>query len=112
MLSGRPLPRSFRPLAVDDNPSAWASSSSGGEWIRLISAEPLSDSGVRFVFVVSAEEFGIEENFNLLGGEWILLADDKVQVIREANEDGKDRLTIILPQAKGKPRFLRLMPQR
>ncbi len=104
--------QSFRPLAVGDNRSALASSFSGGEWSRLISAETLSESVVRFVFVVSAEEFGIEESFNLLGGEWRLLTDDKVQVIREANEDGRARLTVILPRTEGKQRFLRLMPQR
>ena len=74
--------------------------------------EPLLDGDVRFVFLVSAEEFQLEETADLLGGNWRLLPDDEVQVIRETNGDGKDRLTVILPQVEGKQRFLRLVPQR
>ncbi len=72
---------------------------------------PLPDGSVRFAFLVSAEELEIEETPDLLGGDWRPLPDDEVQVIRETNGNGKDRLTVILPQAEGKQRFLRLMPQ-
>ncbi len=70
----------------------------------------LPDGGVRFVFLVPTEEFKIEITPDLMSGEWRALADDEVQMIREDNGDGQDRLTIILPNAAGKQRFLRLTP--
>lgn len=45
-------------------------------------------------------------------GNWRLLPEDEFKATRESNVDGQDRLTIILPKAAGKQRFLRLMPQR
>lgn len=111
--SGGPLPQSFQPLAVGGNPSALASSSSGNGWrIRLISAESLFGGEVRFVFIVPAEEFGLEASSSLLSRKWRLLPDGEFNVLREDNGDGRDRLTIILPSANEKQRFLRLMPQR
>lgn len=111
--SGGSLPQSFSPLAVGGNPSALESSSSGGGWMsRLISAEALPGDGVRFVFVVSAEEFGLEASSSLISGEWRLMSSKEAKVLRESGENGLVRLTVILPQAEGKQRFLRLAPQR
>ncbi len=110
-VSGGPLP-AFQSASVGNNPSA---SSSAGleEWkSRLIFAEPLLDGGVRFVFVVSAEEFAVEETVDLLGETWRTLPDDEVKILRESSGAGPDRLAIILPKAAGKQRFLRLTPQR
>ena len=110
-VSGGPLPV-FQSASVGDNPSA-SSSSAGGlkEWkSRLIFAESLLDGGVRFVFLVPPDELKIEENPDLTSGEWRPLLDDEFQVTRESNVDGPDRLTIILPRAAGKQRFLRLTP--
>ena len=62
-----------------------------------------------------AEEFGIEETPDLLGETWRLLPEDEFKMIREIREDSvdsRDRLTVILPKAEGKQRFLRLTPQR
>ena len=109
--SGGPLPQSFQPLAIGNNPTA--SSSAGGGWMsRLISADTLQSGGIRFIFIVSAEDFRLEASSNLLFGEWRPLLKDEFKMIREDNEEGQDRLTIILPQAEGKQRFLRLTPQR
>ncbi len=112
-ISGGPLPQNFQPSAVGGNPSASANSSSGGGWrSRLISAETLPGGGVRFVFlVVSAEEFRLETSSSLISGNWRLLPDGEFKVLRD-NGDSQDRLTIILPQAEQKQRFLRLTPQR
>ena len=77
----------------------------------MIFAEPLLDGGVRFVFAVPSEEFGIEETPDLLGETWRLLPEDEFKMIREIREDNvdsRDRLTIILPKATGERRFLRL----
>ena len=117
-VSGGPLPQpqSFQPSTTSSaNQADLAGSAAGsGEWkSQLIFAEPLLDGGVRFVFLVpAAEEFKIETTPDLLSGEWRALADDEVQMIREDNGDGRDRLTVILPQAEEKQRFLRLTPQR
>ena len=60
-----------------------------------------------------AEKFEIEEMPNLLSGEWRLSPKDEFKMIREENNVyGQDRLTVILPKAEGKQRFLRLTPQR
>ena len=99
-VSGGPLPV-FQSASVGNKPSASSSSAAGiEEWkSRLIFAESLLDGGVRFVFLVPAEE-------------WHPLPEDKFQAARESLGHGKDRLTIILPKAAGKQRFLRLTPQR
>ena len=108
--SGGSLPQSFQPLAIGNNPTA--SSSAGGGWMsRLISADTLQSGGIRFIFIVPAEDFRLEASSNLLFGEWRPLPKDEFKMIREDNEEGQDRLTIILPQAEGKQRFLRLTPQ-
>ena len=111
-LSGGPLPQSFRPLAIGNNPTASSSADEG--WMsRLMSAETLTDGGVRFVFLVPHEELKIETTPDLLAGEWRPLPDDEFKMIRERNNvDGQVRLTVILPQADGKQRFLRLTTQR
>ena len=116
-VSGGPLPV-FQSASVGNKPSADSASSSTvfetGE-SRLIFAEPLLAGGVRFVFAVPAEEFQMEETVDLLAGEWRLLPEDEFKMIREIREDNvdeRDRLTIILPKAAGKQRFLRLTPQR
>ena len=112
LVSGGPLPV-FQTASAGANPSASSSSAGGlGEWkSQLIFAEPLPDGGVRFVFAVpAAEEFGIEETSALLGETWRPLPEDEVKMIREDNVDERDRLTIILPKAAGKQRFLRLSP--
>ena len=113
-ISGGPLPVFQAQVLGGGNPSAMASSAAGiGEWkSRLLFAETLPDGGVRFVFLVSPEEFKIEETADLLGENWRLLPDDEFKAMRESNVDGQDRLTIILPQAEEKQRFLRLAPQR
>ena len=115
-VSGGPLPV-FQSASVGNNPTVDSASSSAGigEWkSQLIFAEPLLDGGVRFVFAVpAAEEFGIEETPDLLGETWRPLPEDEfkmIQEIREDNVDSQDRLTIILPKAEGKQRFLRLIP--
>ena len=100
--------QNFLPLVV----GKYSDSSSGGVWSHLVSAETLLDGGVRFVFIVSAEEVGIEASSSLLGGKWRLLSGEESKMFREDNGDGKDRLTVILPKAEGKQRFLRLAPQR
>ena len=100
--------QTFPPLAV----GKYSDSSSGGVWSHLMSAETLTDGGVRFVFLVPAEEFQIEEIDNLLVGKWRPLEDDEFTAVRESNVDSQDRLTVILPQADGEQRFLRLTPQR
>ncbi len=112
-VSGGPLPV-FQSASVGNKPSASSSSAAGiEEWkSQFIFAESLLDGGVRFVFLVPAEEFQIEETDNLLAEEWRPLPEDKFQAARESLGHGKDRLTIILPKAAGKQRFLRLMPQR
>ena len=116
-VSGGPLPQpqSFQPSTTSSaNQADLAGSSIGireGE-SRLIFAEPLLDGGVRFVFLVPAEEFQMEETDNLLAREWRPLPEDTFQSTRESLGDGQDRLTIILPEAAGKQRFLRLTPQR
>ena len=114
-VSGGPLPQNFQPSAVSGaSQSDLASSSFGVDWrSRLISAETLSGGGVRFVFlVVSAEEFGLETSSSLISGNWRPLPEDEFKATRETNVDGQDRLTIILPKAEQKQRFLRLIPQR
>ena len=117
LVSGGPLPV-FQTASVGNKPSADSASSSTvfekGE-SRLIFAEPLLAGGVRFVFAVPAEEFGIEETPALLGETWRLLPEDEFKMIREIREDNVDsqnRLTIILPKAVGKQRFLCWPPQR
>ena len=111
--SGGPL-LVFQSASVGDNPSASSSSSVAvlGEWkSQFIFAEPLLDGGVRFVFAVpAAEEFGIEETADLLGETWKPLPEDEVKILRESSGAGPERLTIILPKAAGKQRFLRLRP--
>lgn len=114
-VSGGPLP-AFQSASVGNNPMADSASSSTvlekGK-SRLIFAEPLADGGVRFVFAVpDAEEFGIEETPDLLGGNWQSLPDDAFQTVRKSNGDGQDRLAVILPQAEEKQRFLRLISLR
>ena len=113
-VSGGPLPI-FQSASVGNNPTADSASSSTvfekGK-SRLISAEPLASGGVRFVFlVVSAEEFRLETSSSLISGNWRLLPDGEFKVLRD-NGDGQDRLTIILPQAEQKQRFIRLLPLR
>ena len=108
--SGGPLPVFQSTSAVANRSENSASASGIGEWkSQLIFAEPLLDGGVRFVFLVSPEEFKIEETVDLLGGNWQTLLEDKFQATRESL-GGQDRLTIILPNAAGKQRFLRLTP--
>ena len=111
--SGGPLPV-FQSASVGDNLSASSAASAAGlgEWkSQLIFAEPLLDGGVRFVFAVPAvEEFGIEETPDLLGETWRTLPEEEAQILRESNGGGSDRLTIILPKAAGKQKFLRLTP--
>lgn len=113
-VSGGPLPQNFQPSAVSGaSQSDLASSSSGGGWrSRLISAETLPGGEVRFVFlVVSAEEFRLETSSSLISGNWRPLPETEFQATRESR-GGQDRLTIILPQAEGKQRFLKLLPLR
>ena len=115
--SGGPLPQpqSFQPSATSSASQADLAGSSiglGEGESRLIFAESLPNGGVRFVFLVPAEEFQMEETDNLLAREWRPLPEDKFQSTRESLGDGQDRLTIILPEAAGKQRFLRLSPQR
>ncbi len=112
--SGGPLP-AFQTASASDNPSASSASAGGlGEWkSQLIFAEPLADGGVRFVFAVpNADEFGIEETPALWGETWSPLPEEEVKILRESNGGGSDRLTIILPKAAGKQRFLRLTPRK
>ena len=111
-VSGGPLPV-FQSALVGDNPSASSSSSAAGLEIRqsrLIFAESLLDGGVRFVFLVAPEELKIEETTDLLGETWKPLPDNEVKMIREDNGAGRDRLTVILPNAAGEQKFLRLTP--
>ena len=108
-------PTSGGPLPVFQTASASSASAAGlGEWkSQLILAEPLPDGGVRFVFAVpDAEEFGIEETPALLRETWMPLPEEEVTILRESNGNGPDRLTIILPKAAGKQRFLRLTPRK
>ena len=114
-VSGGPLPV-FQSSAVVGGHSTEATASSStvlekGK-SRLIFAEPLLDGGVRFVFLVPAEELKIKTTTDLLDGNWRPLPEDEFKATRESNVDGQDRLTIILPKAAGKQRFLRLTPQR
>ena len=112
--SGGPLP-AFQSASVGNNPTADSASSSTvlekGQ-SQFIFAESLLDGDVRFVFLVPPEELKIETTPDLLGGHWRALPEDEFQSTRESNVDGQDRLTIILPKAAGKQRFLRLTPQR
>ena len=115
-VSGGPLPQ---PQSFQTSPTSsasqtdLASSLTGLEWkSRLIFAEPLASGSVRFVFLVPAEEFQMEETVDLLGETWRPLPEDEVQILRKSNGNGSDRLTVILPKAEGKQRFLRLTPQR
>ena len=108
-------PTSGGPLPVFQAASASSSSAARlGEWkSQLILAEPLADGGVRFVFAVpNADEFGIEETPALWGETWRPLPEEEVTILRESNGGGSDRLTIILPKAAGKQRFLRLTPRK
>ena len=108
-------PTSGGPLPVFQTASASSSSFAAGigEWkSQFIFAEPLLNGGVRFVFLVPPEELKIEETADLLGETWKPLPEEEAQILRESNDNGQDRLTIILPNAAGKQRFLRLMPQR
>ena len=111
-VSGGPLPI-FQSASVGNNPTADSATSSTvfekGK-SRLIFAEPLLDGGVRFVFLVPPEEFKIETTPDLMSGEWRPLEDDEFKAVRKSNGDGQDRLTVILPQAEEKQRFLRLTP--
>ena len=117
-VSGGPLPQpqSFQPSTTSSaSQTALAGSSIGiGGWkSQLLFAEPLPNGGVRFVFLVPAEEFQMEETDNLLAREWRPLPEDEFKMIREIREDNvdsQDRLTLILPKAAGKQRFLRLTP--
>ena len=115
-VSGGPLLVFQSASAEGNHPMAdsASSSSSGGGWkSRLISAEPLLEGGVRFVFLVPSGEFKIEESPDLLGGNWRPLPSEEFKMIREIREDNvdsQDRLTLILPKAAGKQRFLRLIP--
>ena len=117
-ISGGPLPQAPSSQASGGFSSAsqeaLAGSSAGlGEWkSRLIFAEPLQNGGVRFVFLVPAEELKIETTPDLLGETWRPLPDDEFKAVRESNGNGQDQLTVILPQTEGKQRFLRLTPQR
>ena len=118
-VSGGPLPQpqSFQPSSTTSsaNQADLAGSSIGlGEGkSRLIFAEPLQNGDVRFIFLVpAAEELKIETTPDLLLGEWRPLPEDEFQAERESLGTGQDRLTIILPQAEEKQRFLRLTPQR
>ena len=91
---GGPLPV-FQVQAVDgDNPTADSVSSSTvlekGE-SRLVFAETLPDGGVRFVFLVSSEEFQMEETVDLLAGEWSPLPEDEFQATKESLGSGQDR---------------------
>ena len=52
----------------------------------------------------------MEETDNLLAGSWSPLPEDAFQANRESFSAVQDRLTIILPKAEGKQRFLRLAP--
>ena len=113
-VSGGPLPV-FQSASVGNNPTADSANSSDGletEESRLIFAETLADGGIRFVFLVPSGEFQMEETADLLGETWRLLPEDEFQSTRESLGAGSDRLTIILPKAAGKQRFLRLSPQR
>ena len=114
-VSGGPLPQpqSFQLSTTSSASQPGLTGSAAGlkEWkSRLISAEPLQNGGVRFVFLVSAEELKIETTPDLLGGNWRPLPEDEIKILRESNGNGPDRLTIILPKAEGKQRFLRLTP--
>ena len=100
-VSGGPLPLSFQP----------SSSATAGK-SRLMAADSLPNGGVRFVFLVPAGEFEIEETVDLLGGNWRPLPEDAFQSTRESIGQGQDRLTVILPIADEKQRFLRLIPRR
>ena len=105
--SQSPAPRT-QPLAAEGR-----SASSSREWkSRLVSAETLSGGVVRFVLTAPAGEVRLETSSSLLSEEWRLLSGDEIKMIREDNGDGQDRLTVILPKAEGKQRFLRLTPQR
>lgn len=112
---GGPLPV-FQSASVGNKPTGSTASSSSsasfGEWkSRLIFAETLLDGGVRFVFFVPAEEFQMEETVELLSGNWRPLAEDEFQSTRESLGSGQYRLTVLLPKAEGKQRFLRLTPK-
>ena len=99
-VSGGPLPLSFQPSSA----AATAGKS------RLMAADSLPNGGIRFVFLVHAGEFQIEKTVDLLGGNWRPLPEDAFQSTRESIGQGQDRLTVILPSAEGKHRFLRLTP--
>ena len=117
-VSGGPLPQpqSFQPSTTSSASQVDLAGSAAGLGegkSRLIFAESLLDGGVRFVFLVpAAEEFKIETTPDLLSREWRPLADDEFKAVRESIDNSKDRLTIILPQVKGKQRFLKLLPLR
>ena len=105
--SQSPAPRT-QPLAAEGR-----SASSSREWkSRLVSAETLSGGVVRFVLTAPAREVRLETSSSLLSAEWRLLSGDEIKMIREDNGDGQVRLTVILPRANEKQRFLRLSPQR
>lgn len=114
-VSGGPLPQpQIFQLSATSSASQpiLTGSSAGEEWkSRLIFAESLLDGGVRFIFLVPPEEFKIEESRDQPSGEWRPLLDDEFKATRESNGNGQDRLTVILPEAEGKQRFLRLTPQ-
>ena len=105
--SQSPAPRT-QPLAAEGR-----SASSSREWkSRLVSAETLPGGVVRFVLTAPAGEVRLETSSSLLSAEWGLLSGDEIKMIREDNGDGQVRLTVIVPRANEKQRFLRLSPQR
>ena len=66
---GGPLPLSCQPSSLADKSSGAANSPTADWKSRLMAADSLPNGGVRFVFLVSAEEFQIEETVDLLSGE-------------------------------------------
>ena len=101
-VSGGPLPLSFQPSS-----SAMAAGKS-----RLIAAASLPNGGIRFVFLAPNAEVEVESSLDLTAGSWSPLPNSQFQIRWQKTFDGQSILTLILPKADEKQRFLRLIPRR
>lgn len=100
-VSGGPLPLSFQP----------SSSATTAGKSRLMMAASLPNGGLRFVFLAPDAEVEVESSLDLTAGSWSPLPNSQFQIRREKTFDGQAILTLILPKADEKQRFLRLIPR-
>ena len=101
-VSGGPLPLSFQP----------SSSATTAGKSRLMAAASLPNGGIRFVFLAPNAEVEVESSLDLTARSWSPLPNSQFQIRRERTFDGQSILTLILPKADEKQRFLRLIPRR